>query len=186
MDETTTTTNGSARGRPIPALPQHTFQDSGVTIGIRKIGPATQQRFAQQILREHPEPQPPIVTTELGDERNPADPDYIAKRQQWQQETAMRLNDQLLTLAALEAEVLIGEDERREIARKRRYLDAVGMTVADNPKLDQEENDRIFYILHIACQSAEDLGEFGRVVMSRSLPAEAAVQEHIDTFPGDV
>lgn len=59
--------NGThARGRVVPPLPEHTFKDSGITIKIRKVGPTTQQRLAQAIMKDHPEPPPPIVDTELG------------------------------------------------------------------------------------------------------------------------
>jgi hypothetical protein len=104
-------TNGT-RGRVVPALPEHTFQDSGVTIKIRKVGPTTQQRLAQQIMKELPEPQIPVIETELGPEPNAADPAYIAAKEQWTNDTNRELSERLLLIAALEAEVTIDDAAR--------------------------------------------------------------------------
>jgi len=99
-------TNGT-RGRTVPALPEHTFKDSGITIRIRKVGPTTQQRLAQQIIKDNPEPQPPVVETEVGPEKNEADPEYIEKLAAWNTETRNQLTQRLLLISALEAEVEI-------------------------------------------------------------------------------
>jgi hypothetical protein len=179
-------TNGHAKGRVVPPLPEHTFQGSGITVRFRRIGPMAQQRLAQQIMLDDPEPVPPMVKTELGEEPNPADPAHDRALKAWQARTFVKLNQQLLVLAALECEVTIGDAEKEEIARRQRYLKAVGMPWEPNADLDDRENERVFYILYIACAESDDLSEFGQVVMKRSLPTEAAVAQHIETFPGDV
>lgn len=181
-----TVTNGHAKGRAVPALPQHTFKDSGITIGIRKIGPATQQRLAQLIMRDDPEPTPPIAPTELGPEPNPADPAHERAVRDWQRRTGLMLNERLMTLAALEAEVVIDDAARQDIARRQRYLKAVGMGWEPNPDLNDEENERVFYVLYVACATSDDLAEFGQAVTQRSVPTEEAVQRQLATFPGDV
>jgi hypothetical protein len=180
------TTNGHAAGRAVPALPQHTFKDSGITIAIRKVGPATQQRIAMKIMQEDPEPKPPMVKTELGEELNPADPAYEYDLRDWQMRTSRLLNDQLMTLAALEAEVEIDDAAREDIRRRQRHLKAVGLSWEPNPELTEEENERVFYILHIACATTDDLAEFGKAITQRSVPTEEAVQRQLATFPGDV
>jgi hypothetical protein len=178
--------NGTQRGRTPPALPEHTFQDSGVTIKIRKVGPMTQQRLSQQIQKEIPEPPIPIVETELGKEPNPADPAYMAAYAAWEHKAAIELNNRMLQLAALEAEVAIDDRARSEIARKKRHMDLAGIAYADDPRLDAAENERVFFVLYVACASPDDLREFGQVVTQRSIPTEEAVQRHVATFPGDV
>lgn len=176
--------NGT-RGRTAPALPTHTFKDSGITIRIRKVGPATQQRLAQQIQKDIPKPDPPMITTELGVEPNPADPTYAAAIAEWNQQQGLALNHRLMTLAALESEVEIGPEETAQIARARRNLQLMGVS-PDDPAFTDEENDRVLYVLHIACVSPEDLKEFASILMSHNAPTEAAVQSHIETFPGDL
>lgn len=178
-------TNGQ-RGRVVPALPQHTFKDTGITIGIRKVGPSTQQSLAMAIMEEMPEPRPPLVETELGPEPNAADPAYIAAREKWNQETRAELTRRLMLIGALEAEVTIDDRARQDIARRKRSLALAKTPYKDNPELTPEENERVFYVLHVAAGSPEDLGEFGEVVLRRSVPTEEAVQKQIATFQRDL
>jgi hypothetical protein len=179
--------NGThARGRIVSALPEHTFKDSGITIKIRKVGPTTQQRLAQQIRKDIPEPAIPTVDTELGPEPNDADPTYLAAQAAWDQQTRMALNERLMLIAALEAEVTIDDAARADIARKKRHMSLIGIPYEDNPDLTDAENEKVFYILYVAAASPEDLGEFAAAVLRRSVPTEEAVQAQIATFPGDL
>lgn len=179
--------NGKGQqGRIAPPLPEHTFKDSGITIRIRKIGPMSQQRMAQAVRKEIPEPEPPTVETELGNEPNTADPAYLKAYEAWERKTNSLLSERMLTYAALEAEVAIGDVERAEIARTKRSLAISGVTWEPIVNLTEAENDRVFYILHIACATPDDLKEFSAAVRERSTPTEEAVQRHLATFPGDV
>jgi len=174
------------RGRIVPALPEHTFKDSGVTIRIRKVGPTTQQRLAQAIMQESPAPPVPIVETELGKEPNLADPQYMADTEKWEQQTRNELTNRLMLIAALEAEVTIDDSARAEIARKKRHLQLIRIPHADRADLTDEENERVFYILNVCAATPEDLGEFGQAVLRRSVPTEEAVQSQIATFSRDL
>jgi hypothetical protein len=178
--------NGRQQGRIVSPLPEHTFKDSGITIRVRKVGPTTQQRLAQQIQRDMPEPEPPIVETEIGKEANPADPQYQADYARWEQQTRGELTNRLLLIAALEAEVTIDDAARQEIARRKRHLQLIGIPHEDRADLTDEENERVFYILNVAAASPEDLGEFGAAVLRRSVPTEEAVQSQIATFQRDL
>ena len=180
-------TNGvHQRGRTVPPLPEHTFKDSGITIKIRKVGPTTQQRLAQAIMKERPEPAVPTIATELGPESNPADPTYIAALEKWNRETNSELRDRLMLIAALEAEVTIDDAARADIARKQRHLKLVGVPYEVNPELTDEENEKVIYILHVAAGTPKDLREFGDAVLRRSVPTEEAVQAQIATFQRDL
>jgi hypothetical protein len=174
------------RGRAVRPLPEHTFKDSGITIKIRKVGPTTQQRLAQQIMKEQPEPVVPVIDTELGPEPNAADPTYLAAKAAWDRATSTALNERLLLIAALECEVTIDDTAWADIARKQRHLQLIGIPHADNPELTAEENEKVFYILNVAAATPEDLGEFGAAVMHRSIPTEDAVQAQIATFPDSI
>jgi hypothetical protein len=168
------------------SLHEHTFKDSGVTVRLHKISPMTQQRLAAAIQEEMPPPAPPTIETELGLEENTADPAYEKAMKEWVQKTSLELNHRMMRLGALMAEVAIGEEEKRQIANMRRFLTSQGITFVDADGLTQDENDRVLYVLHIACASPEDLGEYGRALLRRSVPTEEAVREHIATFPRDV
>lgn len=179
-------TNGNPRGRIVPALPEHTFKDSGITIKIRKVGPTTQQRLAQQIMKEIPEPVVPTVETELGPEPNAADPAYLLAHEAWEQQTRRELTERLMLIAALEAEVEIDDAARVDIARKQRHLKLIGIPYEANPDLTEAENEKVFYILHVAAGTPDDLGEFSAAVLRRSVPTEEAVQAQIATFQRDL
>lgn len=174
-------TNGQ-RGRIAPALPQHTFKDTNITIGIRKVGPSTQQSIAQAIVRDMPEPAIPITDTELGPEANPADPAYLADKAEWDQKTRAELTRRIMLIAALEADVTIDDAARSDIARRKRSLELADTPWIPDPRHTPEEDERVFYVLNIAAGTPEDLGEFGAVVMRRSAPTEEAVQTQIATF----
>ena len=174
------------RGRVVPALPEHTFKDSGITIRIRKIGPTTQQRIAQAIVKEMVEPQVPTVETDLGKEANPADPAYIAARDEWEKETNREMIRRLMLVAALEAEIAIDDRAKADIARKKRSLELADVPWVPDPRHTPDEDERVFYILHVAAATPDDLKEFGDAVRNRSLPTEEAVQSQIATFQRDL
>jgi hypothetical protein len=180
--------NGTSgqRGRTVPALPQHTFRDTGITIGFRKVGPATQQSIAQRIMRDMPEPQPPMLDTELGQEANPADPAYIAAKAKWDQEIRVELSRRTLLIAAVEADVVIDDRARADIARRKRSLELAQTPYEPDPNLNDEENERVFFIMHVAAGTPDDLTEFASAVLRRSVPTEEAVQAQIATFQRDL
>lgn len=176
--------NGVAlKGRAAPPLPLYTFQDSGITVGIRKIGPNTQAQLALQIQREQPKPQPPINETPLGPEANTADPDYARRLDDWERDCAQSLNRKMFTIAALECEC---EVDMGEVERKQRTFRAAKFQWEEDSDLSDAERAKVFYIEHIACATQDDMGEFYQAVTRRSQPTEAAVQAHVDSFRGDV
>lgn len=173
-------------GRVAPPLPEHTFKDSGITIRIRKVGPTTQQRLAQALMRDMPDPPVPVVETEMGREENPADPQWIAACEGIETKRRAELTQRLMLIAALEAEVVIDDQARADIARKRRNLHLIGIPDDANPELTPEEQEKVFYVLHVAAATPEDLGEFSQAVLRRSVPTEEAVQSQIATFQRDL
>lgn len=179
--------NGKGQqGRIAPPLPEHYFKDSGVTIHIRKVGPTTQQRLAQAIMHELPDPPVPVIETEIGKEANPADPEWLAACELQEQKRRGELTSRMMRIAALEAEVVIDDQARRDIARKKRSLELADIPWIDDERMTAEENERVFYILNVAAASPEDLGEFGAAVLRRSVPTEEAVQSQIATFQRDL
>jgi len=182
--------NGHVKGRAVPALPSHTFQDTGITVRLRKLSPMTAQRLNEAIRKELPPPSPPTYEVEYGDtkvhEINDADPTYLARLGRWEQDAARLFNERMLKLVCLDAvEVTIGKAELAEIERKKRNLSRSGIVWEDDPALDDDENLRYFYVQHICFGSGEDMKELYAAVNMRSQPTEAAVQSHIETFPGD-
>lgn len=170
------------KGRVVPALPSHTFRDSGITVQFYRIGPMTRQQISLQVQRDTPKPPPPIVETELGPEPNEADPDYERQLRGWESACTQELNMRLLKIAALNT---ICDLDAGAIARAKRNLALAKTPWEDDPSLTDEENDRVCYIFHVAIATQDDLEEFGASILTRSQPTEAAVQAHIDSFPSD-
>ncbi len=175
-------TNGhQQKGRTVPPLPQFTFKDSGITVQFYRIGPMTRQQISLQVQRDIPKPPPPIVQTEIGPEENEADPDYEKQLRAWEAACTQELNLRLLKIAALNT---VCDVDTAAVARVKRNLAAAKTPWEDDTALADEDNDRICYILHVAIATQEDLEEFGTAILTRSQPTEAAVQAHIDSFPG--
>lgn len=175
-----TTTNGRSAGRAAPPL-EHTFKDSGITVRFRRIAPMTQQALRGAVLREMPRPEPPVVTTELGDEPNDADPDYAARLAAWDEAVKLAFNARLFKLACLNCEV---EIDAALLEETRHNLAAIGVAWETDAALTDDENDRVCYIEHVACATPEDMQEFYQSIIRRSVPTEAAIQEHTDSFRG--
>lgn len=186
--------NGRAKGRAVPAVPTHTFQDSGITVRLHKLSPISGQEIAAQCRRDlaDSKPMPPLVEVDYGNgkilEPHIGHPLYQEKLAAWVAEVNKLANDRLFRLAALDAiEVTIGDDERALIVKKKRMLRiAAGVVWEDDPELTADENDQLFYVTHICCASPEDLQEFYMAVATRSQPTEAAVEAHKASFPSDV
>lgn len=186
--------NGRVRGRAVPDLQQHTFQDSGVTVRLHKLSPMTSQEIVTQVERElrDEKPEPPIVEVDYGNGKvkqpHTGHPVYVEMLKAWKQKVNEVANDRLFRLACLDAvEMTIGDEERAEIARKKRLLKiAARLEWENDPDLTDDENDQLFYVKHIAIRSPEDTKEFYEAIATRSQPTEAAIEQHKASFPGDV
>lgn len=191
---TVETTNGHVKGRAVPPLPSHTFKDSGVTVRLHKLSPMTGQEIHAVVERELADerPRPPVVEVDYGQGKiarpHEGDPVYQELLAAWRKRVNAIANDRLFKVAALLAvELTIGDAERTQIARTKKYLRLAGKLEWQNdPELDEAENDQLFYMTHIACGSGEDLQEFYQAIATRSQPTEAAIERHKESFPGDV
>lgn len=191
---TTDVQNGRHRGRTVPALPTHTFQDSGVTVKLHKLSPMTSQEIIAAVRRELADtrPEPPLFDVDYGkgtiQEPNESHPVYQRLLKEWNDKVQSIANERLFRTAALVAvELDIDDDWRAFVVRLRRRLKAIAkITFVDDPDLNQDENDQIFYITHHACKSAEDIKEFYQAVALRSQPTEAAIEQHKASFRSDV
>jgi len=191
---TTDTQNGRSRGRVAPAIPLHTFADSGIVVKLHKLSPMTSQDIILQVQREMAaeKPKPPIYEIDYGkgkiEEPNYSHPVYVARLAEWDQAVNREANDRLFRLAALAAVELSGDLAwRDEVARKKRLLKVTAkLEWRDDPDLEPEENDQIFYVKHICCASPDDVKEFYAAISQRSQPTEAAVEAHKASFSGDV
>lgn len=173
---TATETNGTQRGRAVPALHQHTIADTGITVGIRKVSPMIKDDLDIVLRREFPEPRPPVIETELGKEENAADPDYQKALNRWTIEHMERLSERLLRVAiqrAIEVEV-----DHEAVDELRHQMRAVGVEL--------DPDDKYVYVSRICCGTWDDLNELSNAVFRRSMPTVEAVEAHKATFQGGV
>ena len=191
---TTDVQNGRSKGRAVPAVPTHTFKDSGVTVRLHKLSPMTSQEIMTAVQRERADtkPEPPMFEVDYGkgkiEQPNVSHPVYQELLQRWQTECNTEANRRLFRLACLAAvEVEMTADVQAVIARKKRLMRiAAKLEWEDDPDLEQDENDQIFYITHIACASPDDIQEFYAAIALRSQPTEAAIEQHKQSFRSDV
>ena len=191
---TTDVQNGRAKGRAVPALPTHTFRDSGITVRLHKLSPMTSQEIMLQVKREMraTEPQPPIAEVDYGSgkilEPHKGHPVYQEKLKEWEAAVNREANERLFHLACLVGvELELDNAALEAIEKRKRYLKLVAkLEWLDNPDLSEAENNQIFYITHIACASPEDLQEFYQAIAMRSQPTEAAIEQYKSEFQGDV
>lgn len=170
-------TNGHhPKGRAAPGLPAFTFPDSGITVGLRRFAPDTQDQIARALQRENPPPALPMVETELGDEPNPADPDYQTALSAYMQQIVLEVSRKLVDLALRRMDV---EVDSAAVAALREDMAAIGTPIED-------DDDRMVYIRHICISSTYDLTVMMAYLQRRSMPTEVAVQEFLETFQRDI
>lgn len=172
-------TNGRVKGRVVPALPQFTFPDSGITVGLRRFAPDTQDQIARALMRDNPAPSVPMVegierpdgTFEM--EPNPADPDYQAALAAYFNQISTEASTKMFELAMRRIEVDV---DQGAVDRYKEDMAAIGID------LDPDMDDRTIYIRCICISSSYDLTAMLAYLQRRSLPTEAAVQEYLDSF----
>lgn len=177
---TTDVQNVRHKGRAVPALPQFTFPDSGITVGLRRIAPDTQNQIVRTLMRENPEPPPPMVVNDYGngpvEEPHIGHPDYQKALADYWSEINTEAGTRLMQLAIRQ---IVVEVDTEAVAQLRDDMIAIGTPI-------EEEDDRTVYIRHICLSSMTDLHALMAYLQRRSLPTEAAVQEHTKSFRGNV
>lgn len=166
------------KGRAVPALPAFTFPDSGITVGLRRFAPDTQDQIARALQRENPPPPVPMVegieradgTFEL--EPNAADPDYQQALSEYMQQIILQVSAKLVDLALRRMEV---EVDQAAVNQLRDDMAAIGTPIEDT-------DDRMVYIRHLCISSTYDLTAMMAYLQRRSLPTEVAVQEFLESF----
>lgn len=167
--------NGHSRGRAVPPIPEYTFQDTGITVRLRKLSPLLRDDIDTDLRRRFPQPVPPIVETELGKEENAADPDYRERLARWSIEHVERLGEEwfrAIVELAIECEVDTEAVEKVRAYAKRRGL-----------RLD--DDDKYVFVRHVCIATKEDIADLRETVTRRSLPTQEAVDAHKATFRGD-
>jgi hypothetical protein len=135
-------------------------------------------------------PEPPVETVDIGGEQreevNERHPDHLAALERWGRWAMNEVAERYLRIAAVDAifPVDIDQDEiSDEAQRVRRRLKAEGADLTYFEQYTPEENDRIVWLLHVACATREDLDELYTALLNRTTVSEEAVAAHVATFP---
>lgn len=175
---------GRVKGRTVAPLPKFIFPDSGITVGIRKLGPFTLDKIRLGLAKKMQPPPPPVVKVNYGteadpdwkEEPNPADPEYkkaLAEHEATiEQAMGMELIQKILTFS-VDVDIDEGEVERA----KQLLLD-----LGTPPEELEGMSSQRVYLEHVCIKSPRDLAELQQAVTGMSMPSEANVQMHVDTF----
>ena len=153
-------------------LTEVTLPDSGKTLRVRRV-PIFLMREVQKAVKR---PTPPMVEVvyETGARReaNRADPDYLEALDEYQ----MALGEKMIRVVV-----------RRgvEVDIDQEAVDQLRADLADLG-LPAEADDKYLYIVHICCETDQDLKALQDAVLRRSQPTEEATAEAIERFPAEV
>lgn len=148
---------------------------TGITVGIRKISPYT----FDALNRAFPKPEPPMQPVDYGQgdirqEPNPAHPAYQSALVKHQ---AMVNEKSQLLMLSMGVVTELDEAALELLSVLRSGLAAIGIEIDDD--------NHLAYLKHVAIKSEADLTRIAAAVTSKSQPTEEAVQDHLETFPGD-
>jgi len=177
-----------SKGRSAPDLPEFTFPTSKITVGVRVMGPFTLDAISRRVRNEIDPPRPPQTIVNYGTEdnpdwkteENPADKEYKDALIKYEEEigntSARRMIDVIIENA-----VVVDYDED-EVRSTRELLISLGV---DRSEVDAM-SDHSIYVKHSCIKSTKDLTDLQNFVMGQSVPTEALVKAHEDSFRGDV
>jgi hypothetical protein len=147
----------------------------------------------KKLLKERKRPEPPVIEVEVGEHRvkmkevNRADPNYIIEvneYNQWLQQTA---GEELINVMVHYSIVLPKNETAEEEAEFKRIVeDGRFLLNLIDPKSDANLDDKTVYIKHYLFADPDDMQLAQAFITGQSMPTEEAVQEHIDSFPGDI
>lgn len=160
--------NNGTKGRSVAPLPTFTFQDTGITVQIRKVSPS----IGTEIRKAFPPPKPPVHRVEIGgqivEEANEADPDYDRAYQEWGLMVEAKAA-RLYIKRGVECEV-----DAQAVASVRADMAAEG--------IELEGDDKYIYIRYICVGTEDDYQELLMAITRRSQPTEVAVAEAVEQF----
>ena len=169
--------------RAVPPLLNHTFQDTGMTVQLRKLSPFLQDDVTTTLRKADRAagtyPMPPIVAGVEGKlEANDSDPDYQKAAYKYEVELRPRVQEKLMSLAIVRGIVFeFGEPEQAMVKELRQQMSDLGIVT------ETDVSDRELYITRICCGSKEDIRELYDAMFKRTVPTSAEVDDQKATFP---
>lgn len=153
-------------------MQEFTFQDTGVTVRIRKVSPL----LVAELQKRFPAPKPPLNRVMIGDETrleaNEADPDYQATLQEYQLMLELKMRRLLIRFGV---EYTLTAEDLEKVDSLRAYWKIEN-------EVELPESDLEAFISYVAIGTPEDLQDLTEAIMRRSQPTPAATEEAVNSF----
>ena len=157
-----------------------TFQDTGVEITIQKVSPAIAADARRALGKGKPHVPTRLITMDgplKGTlEKVDDDPQYLEDLALHEQMVEEKINQLYIKRGVVE---IVTKGWQQDVKDYRGLMSDIGIDTL-------QEDDKTLYITRLAPGSNEDLQELFSAIMMRSEPTEEVIQEHVDTFSGDV
>jgi hypothetical protein len=173
----------NGRMPPPETLYDHTFQDTGRSVQIRKVSSLLRAETRRQVTQAAgvEEPRPPQSTVDYGDGNvtipNPQHPVYQELKRAWNEKVNEETGARLKRLA-IRRGVVCDVDEIAVASVKADML-AEGVDLAGF-------DDHYVYVAFVCVGSDDDWTDLLKAIFERSAPQEAAIAAHIAAFPADL
>jgi hypothetical protein len=173
----------NGRMPPPETLYDHTFQDTGRSVQIRKVSSLLRAETRSQVTQAagFEEPRPPQSTVDYGDGNvtipNPQHPVYQELKRAWNEKVNEETGARLKRLA-IRRGVVCDVDEIAVASVKADML-AEGVDLAGF-------DDHYVYVAFVCVGSDDDWTDLLKAIFERSAPQEAAIAAHIAAFPADL
>lgn len=173
----------NGRTPPPETLYDHTFQDTGRTVQIRKVSSLLRQETRRQVAASagFDEPQPPQAEVDYGEGKvkiaNPAHPVYQDLRREWADRVNKETGERLKRLAIRRGVVCEVDTAAVASVRADMALEGVDLSAFD---------DHYVYVAFVCVGSDDDWTDLLKAIFERSAPQEAAIAAHIAGFQPDL
>ena len=173
----------NGRTPPPELLYDHTFQDTGRTVQIRKVSSLLRAETRRQVAQSagFEEPKPPQSKVDYGEGEvliaNPAHPVYQDLRRAWNEKVNEETGARLKRLAIRRGVVCEVDHAAVESVRADMAAEGVDLSAFD---------DHYVYVAFVCVGSDSDWTDLLKAIFERSTPQEAAIQAHIAVFPADL
>ena len=157
-----------------------TFEDTGITVQIRKVSPL----LIMEVQKAMPVPKPPMQEVVYGDpgdpgakrvqEPNEAHPDYLTDIDAYNMELEMKVRKFMIMRGVV---INLTDDQKQEVKELRKeWKEEFGVELGGT--------DKLLYISYIAIGTDSDMEELMDVIMRRSQPTEAGMSDVKAGFQG--
>lgn len=176
-------------GRKPKDLPKFTFKGSGITVGVRKLGPFMIDTISRQLRDEVKPPEVPKVIVNYGTEEKPdyrteeneADPEYKEALREYEETIANSSGRRILD-TIIDKAIVVEEYDDEEIEATREFMEGLGVS---KEELDAMSDHQI-YVKYICIKISDDISDLQQFVLGESVPSEELVRKHEDSFRGNV